>query len=61
METVSLRDVKIISQIKEEKRVNVLDLAGMLEEVINHQRNAENKVQEETSPSVNHAKTIVAK
>jgi len=56
METVSLRDVIIISQIRGKKKVSVLDLAGIEVE------NAENRFQdrEETSPSVNHAKAIEA-
>jgi|TARA_B110000305_G_C19434203_1_gene637920 hypothetical protein len=59
METVSLRDVLIISQIRGKKKVNVLDLAGI---EVENQRNAENRFQdrEETSPSVNHAKAIEA-
>lgn len=56
METVSLRDVIIISQIRGKKKVSVLDLAGIEVE------NAENRFQdrEQTSPSVNHAKAIEA-
>ena len=59
METVSLRDVLIISQIRGKKKVNVLDLAGI---EVENLRNAENRFQdrEETSPSVNHAKAIEA-
>lgn len=59
METVSLRDVIIISQIRGKKKVNVLDLAGI---EVENLRNAENRFQdrEETSPSVNHAKAIEA-
>lgn len=62
METVSLRDVLIISQIRGKKKVSVLDLAGIEVFIVENQRNAENRFQdrEETSPSVNHAKAIEA-
>ena len=51
METVSLRDVIIISQIRGKKKVSVLDLAGIEVE------NAENRFQDR---EVNHAKAIEA-